>query len=237
MIHRMPPALSEFYSALGDEAVALIDGAVRQALAELRHRLNEAEALLRVLERDLERYIEELERAVRAAADHLASAERVLRSNSRRDEVMNAWRRHGVAEAERMERAAFGFNQLSHQLQRDAIALAISGFAFTFDEARTALDAGLATFGNVADVLGEALNTAADLPDLIRRVARHVEREVRAAVNDALGPDLTLPKELRLDDLASLARETISDLPALRKCRWLLPCCSRRRARGKTTGT
>ena len=59
MIHRMPPALSEFYSALGDEAVALIDGAVRQALAELRHRLNEAEALLRVLERDLERYIED----------------------------------------------------------------------------------------------------------------------------------------------------------------------------------
>ena len=35
-----------------------------------------------------------------------------------------------------LQRAAFGFNQpLSHQLQRDAIALAMSGFAFTFDGA------------------------------------------------------------------------------------------------------
>ncbi|MFZ5816419.1 MAG: lamin tail domain-containing protein [Bacillota bacterium] len=214
---RVSDALSDFFLRLTYESVDAMDRAARQLIDDLAAAVQAAWEEFQRWRAEVERRVAEAQAAARALADALEEAGALLRDPARRREILDRLLLDGIAAAEEGARKTPGFDLLPPDQQRQAIALAVSGFVLAFNLVRPALEVGLAALGLLADELGELVDGAADLPDLISRLGTEAVEKVRKGVEDALGAfGIALPPELTVADVAETAKAALQGLTLLR---------------------
>ena len=158
-----------------------------------------------------------LQAAVRAAAASLEAAADMLRASAQRQQALDRLLTVGLARNRKAVRALPGFDLQPADWQEHELGAAAALFTSAFDTARPVFDAALATLAPLADGLGDLVDAAADLPDLVHRLGDEAEQMIVDAANDALGRfGLALPKELSVGDIVDAFRWVLDHLSAVR---------------------
>jgi hypothetical protein len=108
-----------------------------------------------------------------------------------------------------------GFDLLSGDDQKDAIAVATGLFFVAFSIVRPLLDQALRVLGDIADNLADLFGAAADVFDLLEKLADDINDELEEAIEDIVGLDL--PDELSVEDVIKAAVDVVSELPVIRE--------------------
>lgn len=165
----------------------------------------------------------ELEETAQNLSNELERTSDVLSSLRRRTEVLAAVLLYGIEQAERLARAAPGFDLLPVPARQIAIDTAVGAFRTAFGLVKPALNAALASLGDIAGDIPAMIDVATDLDNAVEQLATQIRNKVEIEVNRQLRTfGVVLPRELGAADIAHLARDIISDLPlvhdALRAC-------------------
>lgn len=213
----LPPVLEVFFLRL---SLTVLEAGEREALALIDVAEREARAALEEYERlraEVDRWIAEAEAAAREFAAFLEEAAGVLKSASRRSEILNQLLVMGMDEAERITRSVPGFNLLPADQQANAVAAARSTFDFAFGFVRPVINEGLRILGDIADDLGDVVRGAANVPDLLDAIADEIIKQVKSEVRKELRKvGLDLPNEITVGDVADVARDIVIGLFSFR---------------------
>lgn len=210
---RVTNALERFAAELVSPVVDDIEREAADLLRQCRDQIVSFARQLIALSRAVQHAIEEAAQWAHDTEAQLDAAARALRSARRRREILDALELEGVRTAEATARGVPGFDQLDQDGQDLALAVASGAFEFAYGLARPLLDEALRVLGGVADDIADLFGDASDFADLIADLADEVNDRVEVAVDNLAG--LQLPDELSVADVARVAVDIVTGLPAI----------------------
>lgn len=211
---RVTLALEIFYLSLTKSVVDdMFDGAVF-IVRTIADALQKAWEEFRKWQEEYEKWEQEVVKFAREMANHLEEAADILRSSTRRSEIITKLKNDGIAAAEDIARRVPGFDLLSEADQEKAIGAAVWAFTQVFNVAKPLLNDALRALGDIADNLGDLVDDAANLPDLRNKLGDKIRSEIVSAVEEVTG--LNLPDEIGPSDIGDAAAYVIRGIEDLR---------------------
>lgn len=211
---RTSKALERFFKTVTLDLLASTERSAGEALRDTRDLIVSLARTILAFSRDIQRLIEEIGTWAREREAGLDAAAAALRSSRRRREILDRLALDGMAEAERLARGVPGFDSLSVELQEAAVATATGAFFVAFSLARPLLDLALQALSVVADKLADLFGAAANMAELMAKLADAVNDAVESEIVALAGLDL--PRELSIADVCDAAVAIVTGFPLIR---------------------